>query len=92
MTRDMNERPTTTDAGIRVQSDEHSWTIGPDGSKDDAGRTVNVADPVHAPNPYGGPPAQPNPRGEAGVRDKIGRASTAEGMASAKSIADRQKA
>jgi catalase len=33
-------------------------------SKDGAGRTVNVADPVYAPNSYGGPAAQPQPHDE----------------------------
>lgn len=31
MTEKKNVPPTTTDAGIRVQSDEHSLTVGPDG-------------------------------------------------------------
>ena len=31
MTDRKNGPPTTTDAGIRVQSDEHSLTVGPDG-------------------------------------------------------------
>lgn len=36
-------------------------------SKDGAGRTENVSDPVYAPNSYGGPSAQPQPGGEAGL-------------------------
>ena len=36
-------------------------------SKDGAGRTVNVADPVYAPNSYGGPSAQPQAGDEAGL-------------------------
>jgi catalase len=36
-------------------------------SKDGAGRTVSVSDPVYAPNSYGGPAAQPDPGGEAGL-------------------------
>ena len=36
-------------------------------SKDGAGRTVPVSDPVYAPNSYGGPAAQPEPGGEAGL-------------------------
>ncbi|NOR29602.1 MAG: catalase [Sulfitobacter sp.] len=36
-------------------------------SKDGAGRTVPVTDPVYAPNSYGGPAAQPEPGGEAGL-------------------------
>ena len=36
-------------------------------SKDGAGRTENVADPVYAPNSYGGPAAQPDMRAEAGL-------------------------
>ncbi|WP_106745527.1 catalase [Yoonia maritima] len=36
-------------------------------SKDGAGRTVNVADPIYAPNSYGGPSAQPEPGDEAGL-------------------------
>jgi len=36
-------------------------------SKDGAGRTENVSDPVYAPNSYGGPAAQPDTRGEAGL-------------------------
>jgi catalase len=35
-------------------------------SKDGAGRTENVSDPVYAPNSYGGPAAQPAPQ-EAGL-------------------------
>jgi catalase len=35
-------------------------------TKDGAGRTKNVADPVYAPNSYGGPAAQPHPH-EAGL-------------------------
>ena len=31
MTDDKKTPPTTTDAGIKVQSDEHSLTVGPDG-------------------------------------------------------------
>lgn len=31
MTDKKQTPPTTTDAGIRVQSDEHSLTVGPDG-------------------------------------------------------------
>ena len=36
-------------------------------SKDGAGRTENVSDPVYAPNSYGGPAAQPDLSGEAGL-------------------------
>jgi Catalase len=36
-------------------------------SKDGAMRVENASDPVYAPNSYGGPAAQPDPRGEAGV-------------------------
>ncbi|WP_428407632.1 catalase [Hyphococcus sp.] len=36
-------------------------------SKDGAMRTENVSDPVYAPNSYGGPAAQPDPNGEAGL-------------------------
>ncbi len=42
------------------QADVHSY------SKDGAGRTKKVADPVYAPNSYGGPSAEPDPH-EAGV-------------------------
>ena len=45
----------------KAQSPVHSY------SKDGAGRTENVSDPVYAPNSYGGPAAQPDPRGEAGL-------------------------
>jgi len=36
-------------------------------SKDGAMRTENATDPVYAPNSYGGPAAQPDPGGEAGL-------------------------
>ena len=36
-------------------------------SKDGAGRTEKVSDPVYAPNSYGGPSAQPDPGAEAGL-------------------------
>ncbi len=39
----------------------HSYT------KDGAMRIEKVADPVYAPNSYGGPAAKPDPRGEAGL-------------------------
>ncbi|WP_336987384.1 catalase [Altererythrobacter aquiaggeris] len=45
----------------RPQSPVHSYT------KDGAGRTMAVTDPVYAPNSYGGPAAQPVPGEEAGL-------------------------
>ncbi len=45
----------------RPQSPVHSY------SKDGAGRTMGVTDPVYAPNSYGGPAAQPDMGGEAGT-------------------------
>ena len=64
MTDKKQTPPTTTDAGIRVQSDEHSLTVGPDGpivlndaylleqmanfNRDDAGR-VEIHDGEYLP-------------------------------------------
>jgi len=45
----------------KPQSPVHSYT------KDGAGRTQNVSDPVYAPNSYGGPAAQADLGGEAGI-------------------------
>jgi catalase len=57
-------RPTTTDAGSPVNAPTapvHSY------SKDGVMRTVNVADPMYAPNSYGGPVADPARTDDAGL-------------------------